>query len=125
MKFVFPRDKTIASVYGHTIHFRKGEPTYVPPEMYREVIAVGGVADEEVDLDAPKGDGPQEPVLPAERKAAVFKAFEALVLRGKRDDFTAGGQPHPKALARELGWAIQNKERDLLWLDFQTAPKDA
>lgn len=124
MKFVFARAKTVASVYGHTIHFPKNEPTHAPPEMYREVVAAGGVSEEELDLDAPKGDGPQEIVDPVQRKAAVFKAFEALVLRGRREEFTAGGQPHPKALARELGWPVQNKERDVLWLDFQTAPKD-
>jgi hypothetical protein len=124
MKFVFPRDRVVASVYGHVIQFKKGEPTHVPPEMYREVVAVGGVPEEELDLDKPKGDGPQEPVDPVERKKAIMGAFEALVLRGKREDFTAGGQPHRKALTRELGWQVMDKERDPLWIEFNQAGKD-
>lgn len=121
MKFVLNRNRVVASVHGHVINFIKGEPTHVPPEMYQEVIAVGGVPEDDVDLDPPKRSAVNEPVDPVEREAALFAAFEALVLRNKREDFTAGGQPHPKALARELGWQVSNKERDLTWVKFQTA----
>lgn len=126
MKFVFPRDRVVSSVYGHVIHFRKGVPTHVPPEMHREVAAVGGVPEDGAEFDfdpEPQAKGVIEPTAPDERRAAIFAAFEAMVLRGKREDFTAGGQPHPKALARELGWSLSNKERDLEWVAFQTAEK--
>lgn len=123
MKFVFARAKTVSSVYGHVIHFPKDEPTHVPPEMYAEVMAVGGVPEDELDLDPPKPGEKQEPIDPIERKKAIFAAFEAIAVRGKREEFTAGGQPHPKALAKELGWSVQNKERDALWVEFQTADK--
>lgn len=124
MKFVFSRNRTVSSVYGHVIHFEKDVPTHVPPEMYREVIAVGGVSETEVDLDPPAPDGKSEPADPAEREKAIFAAFEALATRGRREDFTAGGQPHPKALASELGWPIHNKERDLMWVKFQSKAGD-
>lgn len=125
MKFIFPRERTISSVFGHTIHFAKGVPTHVPPEMYREVIAAGGVTEDDVDLDEPKKpSGVQEPVDPVEREKALFAAFEAIALRNKREEFTAGGQPHPKALAKELGWQVPNKERDVAWVKFQTGNKD-
>ena len=120
MKFVFNRARTVSSKYGHVIFFDKGVPTHVPPEMYQEVLAVGGAPEEDIDLDPPKPDDAEEPTDPVSRRAAMYAAFEALSLRGKREDFTAGGQPHPKALAKELGWQVSNKERDLMWVDFKT-----
>lgn len=124
MKFTFPRDREIASMFGQCIAFKKGEATYVPPAMYQEVMAAGGVPDEELDLSkpAPK-NGVVEPTAPDEREMALFIAFEAMVLRAKREEFSASGLPHPKALAAELGWTVPNKERDLAWVKFQTSAK--
>lgn len=120
MKFVFPRDRTIASVFGHTIHFIKDEPTHVPPEMYKEVLAAGGMPEKGVDLEPPKPTTQKfEPADPVEREKAIFEAFTKLVERGQREDFTAGGQPHGKALQTALGWSLNNKERDILWVKFQ------
>jgi hypothetical protein len=126
MKFVFQRNRVVASLYGHVLDFKKGVPTHVPPECYAEVVAAGGIPEdgEELDLDPPKKEAKQEPVDPVSRKKAIFDAFETLSLRGKRTDFTAGGAPHGKALEAELGWNVSNKERDLLWVEFQTAGKD-
>jgi hypothetical protein len=124
MKFVFNRARTVSSKYGHVIFFDKGVPTHVPPEMYQEVLAVGGNPESEIDLDPPKPDGPEEPTDPVAREAALFSAFESLSLRGKREDFTAGGQPHQKALAKELGWEVSSKERDLMWVKFKTQTEE-
>jgi hypothetical protein len=124
MKFVFQRDKTISSVFGHVIHFSKGVPTHVPPAMYQEVMQVGGVPEEGIDLEPEVSkSGKTEPVDPNERQQQLFAAFEALTIRNRREDFTAGGHPHAKALARELGWQVGNKERDLMWVKFKTADK--
>jgi len=123
MKFIFFRDKTVASTSGHTIGFKKGEPTHVPPEAIKDVIAAGGVPeDEEFDPD-PKPEGVIEPSDPVERQAAIFKAFETIVKRGRREDHTAGGTPHQKALAAELGWPLQAKERDAAWVAFNNIGK--
>lgn len=123
MKFVFPRDRTISSVFGHSIFFPKGTPVHVPPEMHREVLAVGGVPESELDLDPPTPkNGVPEPVTPDEREAALFTAFKAMALRNKREEFTAGGLPHLKALSKELGWEItSSKERDQAWVKFSTS----
>jgi hypothetical protein len=65
----------------------------------------------------------KEPADPAARKAAVIAAFEQLVLGAKRESFTGTGVPHAKALASQLGFIIDNKERDALWQEFKTTPK--
>ena len=48
MKFTLPRDRTIASTCGLSIEFKKGVPALVPPAMYAEVIAAGGVSEDEI-----------------------------------------------------------------------------
>lgn len=128
MKFTMSRDRTVNSVLGHTIFFPKGVPTYVPPEMHREVLALGADCEE---LDASEElaeptppEAPEAPSDPTERKKALFEAFDRMVLRNRRGDFTAGGQPHIKVLSKELGWPVGDKERDLEWVEFLTKGKD-
>ena len=117
MKFVMSRSRNVSG-FGHSVDFVKGEPTHVPPELYREVLAVGGVPEEEVDVDPAKQLGPNEPSDPVAREAALFEAFELLALNNKRGDFTAAGTPHPKALKNLLGWEVPNAERDTAWAKF-------
>lgn len=118
MEFVMLRDRTVASVYGHTIEFKKGVPTHVPPMLYAEVLAAGGVTKDEIpEEDASKIVEPTEPHVRSEK---VQAAIAALVERAKREDFTANGAPHPKALSAELGWPIAAKERDVEWALFQS-----
>lgn len=117
MKFMLPRDRTIASTCGISIEFKKGELHLVPPAMYNEVIAAGGVPESELSDD----ELPAKPASPealADRKAALFKAFEKIAKRNVREDFTAGGMPHLGVLATETGWTVAAKERDAAWVEF-------
>lgn len=118
MKFIMHRNRTVASPRGHTIEFKKGEPTYVPPECYEDVIAVGAIPEEELP-EEPVAEG-AEPTDPAERQKAIFDAFEKLVLRNGREDFAASGAPNGKALNNLLGFTVDSKERLTLWNKFQT-----
>lgn len=116
MRFMLPRNRTISSTCGISIEFKKGEFHLVPPAMYQEVIAAGGVPEEEIPEDEqPKTNSP---AVLEEREAAMMKAFEAIVTRNNREDFTAGGAPHNAVLSRELGWAVNVKERDSAWVKF-------
>lgn len=123
MRFMLQRDRTIASTCGIAIEFKKGEYHLVPPAMYAEVIAAGGVSENEI----PEDELPKKadtPAALAEREAAIFKAFETITLRNTREDFTAGGMPHNAVLARETGWAVNAKERDAAWVKFLAREKD-
>ena len=118
MNFIMSRNRTIASTCGLSIEFEKGVPRLVPPAMYQEVIAAGGVSETEMAEDEmPKGAASPEAL--ADREKAIFKAYEAIVLRNERTEFTAGGAPHNAVLSRETGWTVQAKERDLTWVKFQ------
>jgi hypothetical protein len=116
------RNRTVVSSLGHSVEFAKDMPTYVPPELYQEVMAAGAVPEEEGfdPVPAQQAQGVVEPTDPFVREAALFAAFEALSLRGKREDFTASGTPHPKAMEKELGWKVSNKERDTAWTLYRT-----
>lgn len=118
MKFTLHRDRTVVSTKGHIVEFKKGEPVHVPPEMHQEVLAVGAEPEEDLPEEE-QPSGAQQPSDPAEREAALFAAFEAIILRGNRDEFTAGGAPHGRTLATELGYVVSSKERDLAWAKFR------
>lgn len=117
MKFILNRDRVVASALGHSVSFKKGELTHVPPELYSEVIAAGAVPEDElVENLAPKADHPTDP---GDREALIFAAFETLVLRNSSDDFTAGGSPKESVLNAAVGFKVPAKEREAAWAKFK------
>lgn len=120
MEFVMQRNRTVVGL-GHAIAFEKGEPTYVPPEMYDLVAQAGGVSVDELPDEDDKPKLPVAPTDPNERAEAIQTAIKMLVERNGRDDFTAAGAPHLKVMAEILGFTIDAKERDVQWAAFQAA----
>lgn len=116
MMFTMPQDKTVATKLGHTIIFKKGEPTHVPKECWRAVQAEGAVPCDE--LPETKSKAKPEVSDPQDRRIAVFKAFEQLVEKNKRGDFSANGVPKTNAIEKITDFDIDAKERDALWRDF-------
>lgn len=124
VKFVMHRDKTIASTMGLSLAFEKGVPMAVPPYMIQEVIAAGGVPESELTDEEVVALTSNEPTDKDERQAALFAAFEDMVLRNVREEFTAGGAPHTSVLTQKLGWSVQAKERDLAFAKFKAGQSD-
>ena len=118
MRFKLPRDRTIASTCGLSIGFKKGVFQLVPPVMYAEVIAAGGVSEEELIEEEAPAPG-TAPATKDEREAAMLKVFTAIALRNISTEFTAGGVPHVGVVGREVGWTVDAKERDAAWLKFK------
>lgn len=123
MKFVLHRDRTIASTCGLAIEFKKGVPHFVPPQMYAEVIAIGGVPEEEIPDDQMPASPPTPEQL-AEREKAMFTAFDTIIRRATREDFTAGGVPSNTVLSREVGWSVQPKEAKAAWVKYTAGKGD-
>jgi hypothetical protein len=117
MRFKLPRNRTISSTCGLSIEFKKDEWHLVPPAMYADVIAAGGVSEDEIPEDE-KPAVASTPEALAEREAAIFKAYTTIAKRNRRGDFTAGGMPHAAVLAQTTGWAVADKERDSTWVKF-------
>ena len=51
MRFQLHRNKVVASKFGHTIEFVKGQLVHVPKEAWEEVVAVGAVPESELPED--------------------------------------------------------------------------
>lgn len=125
MKFVMPIDKVVATDKGHTVEFAKNVPTHVPKECWPAVQAAGAVPVDQEAVAAEQARKPKDtaPDDPSERKLLVRAAFEQMVAANKREDFTGSGTPQIKAIEKIVGFEIDAKERDVLWLEFQQEGK--
>ena len=121
-EYVLNRNYTLRSLQGRSIAFEKGQPVHVPPELVKEALEAGaepvGVENfdratallgEEVDTTQP------EFMSPDELLASLKKAFVAIEARNGRNDFTAGGAPHLKAIEKVIGYSPTVRERDEAW----------
>ncbi len=117
MNYISHRNVTVSSVSGRSQHFIKGEPTWAPPQMHAELVAMGILPVEEI--PEVEVDGVREPMVAAEREAALYAVFTKMITRNKREEFTGVGLPHMAVLAKELGWSVAAKERDATWHKFQ------
>jgi len=122
IKFISNKDQIIRTRVGHSIEFKKGEPTHVPPEAWAEVQARGVIPEE--DLPEPDISNKNEPDDPMQRKKVLMDAFEAIVLEGNRDDFMATGRPTLPSVFNRVKFKIDAKERDSLWDEYKQS-KDA
>jgi hypothetical protein len=117
MNFIMPRDRIVASKFGRSFQFVKGEPLHVPDMCWEEVQAAGAVPESELPVDenavppAPQG---------AERAKAISDAIKKMVLKGERNDFTGSGAPNAAVLSSITGFMVDAKERDLAWAAAQT-----
>lgn len=112
--YVSYRDIVVSSVTGHSIEFKKGVAMKCPPSMHAELIAIG-IQPVEPMVDEPVVEGTQAPQDPIAFEAAVYAAFDKIVLRNAREDFTGTGVPHLSPMEKELGFKIDSKARDTLF----------
>lgn len=121
MRFIMPRNRVVVSTLGHSIEFKKGEPTQVPPALYDLVQQHGAVPEEDIPEETkPVSKVPTDPI---ERSGQIQTAIELIVLRNNSQEFTAAGAPHAKVLSAELGWPVDAAERDVEWAKFQQDDK--
>ena len=117
MRFQLHRNKVVASKFGHTIEFVKGQLVHVPKEAWEEVVAVGAVPESELPEDEVRKA--ENNLSADERKELVFIAFTQLVEKNDRESFTGNGAPHAKVVSEITGFTIDAKERDALWSEFR------
>ena len=118
-EFILNRNYILTTTAGRSIQFVKGQPTFVPPMMVRDAVAIGASPADgsEVDVLDP------EPVdlVPKDmiaREEAIADAIEKIVAGGGRKDFTSAGSPHIKAVTRVLGWEPDPREIAKMWGDY-------
>lgn len=119
-QFTLHRNHILRTTKGHAIHFKKGEPTNVPPVCVEDAVAIGAQPVDPEDIDVLGDEAPVEQALsPEERKAKVFEAFGIMKTRGERSDFGASGSPNVRPLQTLTGFEVSSKERDTLWLEYR------
>ena len=105
------RTHNLATIYGHSIQFTKGEPVLVPPSVQGPALAIGA---EFVDglpaIEEVVNTGPVEPQDLAERADAVLVAVRAVLDKNDVEDFTAGGIPKEGSVSKILGWRTSSKD---------------
>jgi hypothetical protein len=121
--FTFHRNYTLSTIKGHSITFKKGERVWVPLDVAVDAIAIGAVPEEHLDVLPP--ETPEQVKLSSEAERDLFfAAFEKLLLRSNRGDFTASGHPHPKKLEEIVGYELPQKQRDALWIAYNAKKND-
>jgi len=108
------RDVRIATTTGHVLRFEKGVPKSVPrvAQPYCEDKGVTFVDDTDAQ-DSPRL--PERNPQGRERLAAVQDAMLLLARRQDSGDFTGGGVPDLKALAKLVDFPVLARERNAAW----------
>lgn len=126
MQFVSNRDIIVRSKKcGQSILFVKGIPTNCPKPMWDEVMEKGILPVDEV--GAPVDPANNEvsvdvstiklaPEDGEERDEKILAVVKAIVKGNDAKNFTGGGRPTAKAVSNALGWQVDQKDVNAVWL---------
>lgn len=113
--FTMDRQFTIAG-FGHNIEFLPGEPRSVPPLLHAEAMRCGARPMEGQDVSHVAA--PSAKAISAQgdaRTEQVIAAMDVIVEQNNRMDFGANRVPTAKAIFRNTGIELENKEREAMW----------
>lgn len=118
--YVLNRDFNLGSTLGHRIVFKKGQPTFVPPIIEREAVAIGAVRadgnDVQIAMQIPEGAGQ---LSDAEMREQMVAAFDLIMERNDPKDFTAAGVPTVKAVERITEFAVDRQTVSEAWAEYK------
>lgn len=119
---VLNRNYVLTTTKGHVIAFEKGKPTFVPPIVYAEALAIGALPEDGADPEVLEKDDPSRPPMdPSDRNPLILAAIKTLLARNEREDFTAAGSPTVDAVTKEVGFKVAAKEIAVQWQAYHDA----
>ena len=123
--YVLNRNSVYSSTSG-IISFIKGEPSWVPAHMEREVRAIGAecVSGKNPELLEPEVP-PAKPINQSDRHDAIYTAFEIISERNDSKDFTGAGVPTVKAVEKITDFDVERSEIDEMWRAFRLEKAEA
>ncbi len=120
---VSPRDFMLNTTLGHSLSFKKGEPTPVPHSIVDEALKLnilpfeGGTGKE---FDDPNASASANTSITGQlRRALLFHAIAEIVKRGDSEDFSGGGRPSAKAVSDRAGVRISATELNKYWDEYR------
>ena len=127
--FTLHKTVLMSTTTGHGVNFIKGEAVWVPQVCVPNALALGAQpVDPQVveTVEVPNAAAPTPtPLTPEQKQKAFFDAFEKLLLRSARGDFTASGLPHIKQLEPMIGFPVSPPERDDYWTKYNESKQEA
>lgn len=119
MQMQLNRDYVHVSLSGQSIAFKKDTPTFVPPRLVREIVALGGTAaengpDREAEVKA-LAEISLAQLEDATRGPKIVEAINTMLARNQRGDFTSGGRPNLKTLFNMTGIEVSPEELAPIW----------
>lgn len=113
------RSYRLATLKGHSIQFAAGVPTFVPPSVVADAIAIGAEAADGEAYDVTPQPPPAAnngPSDAAKREQDIMAAINTITVRNDRDEFNAGGVPKPAAVAAVVGYKVDKREVTEVWM---------
>jgi hypothetical protein len=117
--FTLHRNYVLRTTKGHSVSFVKDEPAYVPPICVEDAVAIGAQPVNDGDGDVIPEEAPEVVLTQAQRMEKIYEAFETMVRRKERADFTGNGIPNIRKLEMLVGFEVHAKERDNAWKEFR------
>ena len=120
-QFVLNRTHTLRTTNG-VLSFVKGEPTNVPPEMVKDIIAIGGIRADGEQVDTSEPVAAVKPALVGiERQDALYAAFALIAEKNDPKEFTGQGVPTVKAVEKIIGFDVERMELVEAWTAYKIA----
>lgn len=124
-QFTMHRNFTLRTTKGHTIVFVKDKPVWVPPMCLQDALAVGAKPVDDLPFEVlPEETGPPPDLSPEQRQEKMHAAFNDILTRNVRTEFTASGMPHIRRINELVGFDVSNAERDVAWKAYMEARAD-
>jgi len=122
-----PKDHLLRSINGCTVQFKTNEPIMVPARAVDEAITIGAVFSNKEEQRVLVDEPPKlvEPAMGFEREQDIFNACAALADRNNPDDFTPGSKPTLEAVKNIVGYDIDRKEVNKVWMKVMQARANA
>jgi hypothetical protein len=115
-ELVLNRDYILSSTMGHSVEFKKGVPTHVPPIMYRAALGIGAAPADGTEPALENDRDPDTaPIDPGERAEVIYAIILKIVEDNINDEFTAANAPKEAAVSKRAGFKVQTKELKPLW----------
>jgi len=108
------RDFTVRTMAGHTLHFKKGEPRFVPPEV-RHLMTEHAIMPVSDDIPVVEAEEKTPPPAGDTRRERIYEAVKMLVELNDPNEFTAGGIPKTSSVSKVAGFTVDASERSTAW----------